>query len=121
MGNIPTIIKDAKAALEKIKETAEYQVLNKAVEELESSFKKRAYGFSLNALYTIATFLSEKKISPEDLKSELERLDMIEEKVHELFKNKITINTGRMTGKAHFFDTLNEIKELCEKYQKGAS
>lgn len=70
MSNIPSIIKDAELSLEKLDgmiDAADYSKLKTAVEELGAAYRKRAYGFNLSELYTIAEWLKSKKISAEDL------------------------------------------------------
>lgn len=70
MSNIPSIIKEAELSLEKLDgmiDADDHSKLKAAVDELGASFRKRAYGYTLNELYTVATLLKSKRITQEDL------------------------------------------------------
>ena len=77
MSNIPSIIKEAELSLEKLDgmiDAEDYSKLKAAVDELGASFRKRAYGYTLNELYTVTEMLKSKKITPEDLTEILKRI-----------------------------------------------
>ncbi len=65
--HIPTILKEAEKALEKLEGTEEYPVMKELFEALGTSFRKRAYGYNLNELYTVSEMLKSKKITADDL------------------------------------------------------
>jgi hypothetical protein len=74
VSNILSIIKEAELSLEKLDGMidAEYHSkLKAAVDELGASFRKRAYGYTLNELYTVAEMLRSKNINPEHLTGKL--------------------------------------------------
>ena len=82
MSNIPSIIKEAELSLEKLDgmiDAEDYSKLKEAVDELGASFRKRAYGYTLNELYTVATLLKSKKINVDDLNKALKMFDNVDD------------------------------------------
>jgi hypothetical protein len=126
MSNIPSIIKEAEEALKKLDgmiDKEDYSKLKTAVDELGASFRKRAYGFTLNDLYTVSELLKSKKISADDLTEGLKYFDKIDNKVSqdveaiEILKKRILENEklGYFTSGI----TLLEAKKILKHIEKS--
>lgn len=118
MSNIPSIIEDAEQTLIKLDgmiDKEDYSKLKAAVDELGASFRKRAYGYTLNELYTVATLLKSKNITADDLPKLLNNIE-IQEMTKELLSTQVYINLNRQNGKTKAInDYINLVIELRKK------
>jgi transcriptional accessory protein Tex/SPT6 len=119
--HIPTVLKEAEKALEKLEGTEEYPVMKELFEALGTSFRKRAYGYNLNELYTVSEMLKSKKITADDLAELLIRIQTTGKSKKKVLKT----HEDTMNIAVHRLDDLyDEIKariqfEECTDFENG--
>jgi hypothetical protein len=95
----------------------DYSKLKTAVDELGASFRKRAYGYTLNDLYTVSELLKSKKISADDLPKALSNIEA-RDKVFIIMSPHGSISLGIGSGRGTCYSNIEAAEKDLEATNK---